>query len=218
MNAGQKPQHIKIYKMKIYLTLIFILTATTCFCQKVVEMDSLKKIENKYYYKNELFSGVIESKYTNGKLKIKWEVKKGLPDGKVIGYYVSFSSSPYTKKYEYNYSSGIKIGDQLEYYQKNETLPYYSIPLQTITDFDAMFFGNRDGNSKINFYQKDGCSIKRDTINNKSIFPSDEVCPTGQLHVYYEGHSGPGKLFTKCYGATKCFWVSFKRNGSWWFD
>lgn len=204
--------------MKISLTIIFLLISCNTFCQKVIDIDSLTKAGNKFYYKNEVFSGVIESKYKSGKLKLKWEVSKGFLNGKVIGYNDSFISIFYSKKYEYNYLNGIKTGEQLEYYQRQETIPYYSFPSQTITDFEPAFFGNRDGNSEINFYQECGSSIKLDTINSKIIYPSNEVCPTGQLHVYYEGHSGPGKLFTKCYGVIKCFWVSFKKNGNWWFD
>ena len=192
-----------------------------------IESDII--IKNKLMFCNEkLYTGVLISYYQSGAVKYEWNVKNGILDGKAIGYYDGSNGSIYLKKYEYNYVNGIKVDDQFEYYRHDIKIPYYnydSINTQNddgklkVNGFDESFYGNLDGNSRINWHQKEGCEIKTDKDTGKSIFPSESGCPSGQLKVYYELHPSPDhSLFTKCYGYAKCFWRSFRIGKTWYFD
>jgi hypothetical protein len=197
--------------------------------QVKVSKDSINFINNTFIYDGQLYTGIIFSKYPSGNIEYEWQIESGILNGKCIGYYDEFKNTLFKKMYEYNYVNGIKIGDQFEYYQAEISLPYYANNaiqqdnrqyLQLfISKFDENFYGNLDGNKKINWNQTLGCEINTDKINNKIIHPSVKDCPTGQLHVYYEAHPSPSHLlFTKCYGSPKCFWTSFRRGNVWYFD
>jgi hypothetical protein len=162
-----------------------------------------------------IFNGIIFGTYSSGNIQFRWKISNGLLDGISVGF---FDSTKDNIRYIYNYERGKKQGDQYEYYLCEEAVPNYSFDDSTIHDFDKTFFGNLDNNFSIDFYQSDGCRIKTDSVTRESIYPSRSDCPTGQLHVFYYAHPGPGELFTKCYGISKCFWRSFKRGNTWWFD
>ncbi len=222
-----------IYMMKKYIILSFLIAFTLSgFAQSVkrIHLDSLTYSNQVFLLNKEIFSGLAFSTFNSGNIKSEWEIFKGKPHGSVTGYHEYSQDSIFKFSYKYTYDHGVKVGKQYEYYLKEEKIPFYkgydiSKPTKLqwiITDFDENYFGNKDGLSKIDFYQSEGCSIKTDKTSGEMRYPTNDECPSGSLIVYYEALDLPGytskKLFQKCYGPTKCFWRIHRYNNAWHWE
>ena len=183
--------------------------------------------KEKYFIAGELFSGTAYELHKSGKLKSERSIRFGVPHGRTVGYNENFGDDFYEYSYVYNYELGNKVGSQWEYFQQSDTIPLFNDAFDPadkgfqylLLDFVPSFFGNRDGQTPIDFSQREGCTVIK---NGEWLPPTELECPTGTLDVYYEGvpvdanrHS---PLLTKCYGRTKCTWRKFKLGNDWRFD
>jgi hypothetical protein len=219
--------------IKKYILISFLIAlAFSGFAQSVkrIHLDSLTYSNQVFSLNGKLFTGLAFSTFNSGNIKSEWDIFNGIPHGNVIGYHEYTQDSIFKFSYKYTYENGVKVGKQYEYYLREENIPFYqgydstkATKLQwIIKDFDKIYFGNKDGLSKIDFYQSEGCSVNTDKTTGELRWPTNEECPSGRLIVYYEALDLPGykskKLFEKCYGPSKCFWRIHRYNNAWYWE
>ncbi|OSY89112.1 hypothetical protein WH52_00165 [Tenacibaculum holothuriorum] len=190
---------------QIKYLLLFIVLLVSCKSKETRSANSVDLIEKSrtdesftlkngvLFYKNEPFSGIVNTFYNTGELKSKSKYILGKRDGFYKGWYTSGS-----KSFERLYASGVKFGVHVGWYENGQS------------KFNYHFNGQGDYNGELREWYPNGQLYKVFNYKNGKEEGSQKMWqPNGKIRANFV--TKKGERFGLI-GLKKCYSVNIKNE------